>query len=112
MLELAIWTKSRPLPLEACWLSSPPKTAAFTGVGFTVAGKQAFWALAAAPNATDRRIPWKRWIESARLKLAHAPQRFRNEKDLADFLLATGFTASVRSSLTSGVEEKWFVGRK
>jgi trans-aconitate methyltransferase len=61
---------------------------------------------------TDRKIPWKRWIEATRLKLTKMPQRFRQEKEIAGFMTAAGFAVEVFASPTAGVEEKWFVGKK
>lgn len=61
---------------------------------------------------SERTFPWKRWVEEARLKITRTPRRFRREETIAGFLAAAGFDASVHSSPVSGVEEKWFVGRK
>jgi predicted exporter/SAM-dependent methyltransferase len=61
---------------------------------------------------SDRRVPWKRWIEAAHLKLTKIPQRFRQEKEITDFMYAAGFDVTVHPSPTTGVEEKWFQGRK
>jgi predicted exporter/2-polyprenyl-3-methyl-5-hydroxy-6-metoxy-1,4-benzoquinol methylase len=65
-----------------------------------------------ATISSDKKIPWKRWIETARLKLTHTPERFRSEKELVAFMEKTGFVVSVHASDTSGIEEKWFVGKK
>jgi hypothetical protein len=61
---------------------------------------------------SDKKIPWKRWMEIVRLKLTHASERFRSEKELVAFMGKTGFVVSVHVSDTSGIEEKWFVGNK
>jgi SAM-dependent methyltransferase len=61
---------------------------------------------------SGRKAPWKRWIESNRLKLAGMPERFRREEEIAGFLTASGFSVEVWASPTAGVEEKWFVGKK
>jgi SAM-dependent methyltransferase len=61
---------------------------------------------------SDKRNPWKRWIEVARLKITRAPNRFRGEKEIADFIKKAGFAVNVSASSTAGVEEKWFVGKK
>ncbi len=61
---------------------------------------------------SNKKIPWKRWIETARLKLTHTPGRFRSEKKLVAFMEKTGFLVSVHPSDTSGIEEKWFIGNK
>src|SRR5208283_1186256 len=68
--------------------------------------------LVRATIPSDKRNPWKRWIETARLKMTHAPNRFRGEKEIVDFMKKTGFTVNVYASDTKGIEEKWFVGRK
>jgi len=61
---------------------------------------------------SDRRVPWKRWFELARLKFAKIPERFRREKDIVFFMEQAGFTVKVHTSPTAGVEEMWFVGKK
>ena len=61
---------------------------------------------------SERRVPWKRWIEAGRLKLTKMPQRFRREEEIAGFISAAGFSVAVSVSPTAGVEEKWFVGKK
>ncbi len=61
---------------------------------------------------SERKFPWKRWMEEARLKITGTPRRFRREEAVAGFLAAAGFDASVHASPVSGVEEKWFIGRK
>jgi SAM-dependent methyltransferase len=68
--------------------------------------------LVRATIPSDKRNPWKRWIETTRLKMTHAPNRFRGEKEIVDFMKKTGFTVNVYASDTKGIEEKWFVGRK
>jgi predicted exporter/SAM-dependent methyltransferase len=61
---------------------------------------------------SNKRTPWKRWIETARLKITHAPNRFRGEKGIIDFMEKAGFAVSVYASDTKGIEEKWFAGKK
>lgn len=61
---------------------------------------------------SERKVPWKRWIEKTCLRLAKMPQRFRQEKEIAGFMAAAGFKVKVHGSPTDGVEEKWFVGNK
>jgi predicted exporter/SAM-dependent methyltransferase len=61
---------------------------------------------------SDRRVPWKRWIEAIRLKIMKMPQRFRWEEEIAGFMTAAGFSLTVHRSPAAGVEEKWFQGRK
>jgi predicted exporter/SAM-dependent methyltransferase len=61
---------------------------------------------------SNKKVPWKRWIETARLKLTHTPERFRSEKELVAFMEKTAFVVSVHASGMSGIEEKWFVGNK
>ena len=68
--------------------------------------------LVRATIPSDKRNPWKRWIETARLKIVRAPARFRGEKEIVDFIEKAGFAVSVSASDTKGIEEKWFVGRK
>jgi predicted exporter/SAM-dependent methyltransferase len=68
--------------------------------------------LVRATIPSDKNNPWKRWIKTARLKITHAQNRFRSEKEIADFMSAAGFDVAVHASPTNGVEEKWFVGRK
>jgi len=61
---------------------------------------------------TDRKVPWKRWMEKLRLKITGIPERFREEKVIAGFMQQAGFSVQVSASPTAGVEEKWFVGKK
>jgi len=61
---------------------------------------------------SERKVPWKRWIEAARLKMTGMRERFRREEEIAGFLSAAGFNVSVHCSPTPGVEEKWFVGKR
>jgi len=61
---------------------------------------------------SDRKVPWKRWIETARLKWTGIPERFRGEREIAGFMEAAGLTVRVHASPVPGVEEKWFVGGK
>jgi trans-aconitate methyltransferase len=68
--------------------------------------------LVRATIPSDKRTPWKRWIEVARLKITQAPNRFRGEEENVDFMKKAAFTVNVFPSDTKGVEEKWFVGKK
>ena len=68
--------------------------------------------LVRATIPSDKTNPWKRWIETARLKITRAPARFRGEKEIVDFMEKAGFTVSVSASDTKGIEEKWFVGKR
>ncbi|MEN6620229.1 MAG: methyltransferase domain-containing protein [Smithella sp.] len=61
---------------------------------------------------SDRKAPWKRWIESMHLKFIHMPERFRSETSIIGFMNSAGFTVTAFSSDIPGVEEKWFVGKK
>jgi predicted exporter/ubiquinone/menaquinone biosynthesis C-methylase UbiE len=61
---------------------------------------------------SERRIPWKRWLEEWHLKIANIPRRFRSENQISSWMERTGFDVSVQVSSTPGVEEKWFVGKK
>jgi predicted exporter/SAM-dependent methyltransferase len=61
---------------------------------------------------SDKKIPWKRWMEKARLKLTGMQERFRQENEIAGFMAASGLSVEVFTSPTEGVEEKWFVGKK
>ena len=58
------------------------------------------------------KIPWKRRIEMLHLKVMGIPERFRAEGVVLRFMKEAGFAVEVHASQTSGVEEKWFVGRK
>ncbi|HOW56560.1 MAG TPA: MMPL family transporter [Smithellaceae bacterium] len=61
---------------------------------------------------TDKKIPWKRWIEKIRLQISETPERFRSEQQICDLMQSAGFKVGRHDSETAGVEEKWFVGRK
>jgi len=39
-------------------------------------------------------------------------ERFRQEKEIAFSMAASGLSVEVFTSPTAGVEEKWFVGKK
>jgi SAM-dependent methyltransferase len=60
---------------------------------------------------SDRKVPWKRWIEATRLKLTGMQERFRKENEIAGFMTAAGFAVVVSASPIAAVEEKWFVGK-
>ncbi len=61
---------------------------------------------------SGKRTPWKRWAEIARLKITRAPNRFRSENEVVDFMEKAGFAVSVFASGAKGIEEKWFTGKK
>lgn len=61
---------------------------------------------------SDRKVPWKRWMERFRLRYSNIPERFRSKNEIADFMVRAGFTVTVSASPTAGVEEKWFTGKK
>ena len=61
---------------------------------------------------SDKRNPWKRWIEIIRLKITDMPNRFRGEKEIVDFMKTAGFDVAVSASPQKGIEEKWFAGKK
>lgn len=61
---------------------------------------------------SDKPTPWKRWIETIRLKLTGGPDRFYPEQEIIDFMKKAGFAVNVFASDTKGTEEKWFVGKK
>ncbi len=58
------------------------------------------------------KVPWKRWIESFRLRRSQTPERFRSEDEITTFLTEAGYDVTVSTSPAAGVEEKWFVGSK
>ncbi len=68
--------------------------------------------LVRATIPSNKRNPWKRWIETVRLRMTHMPNRFRGEKEIVDFMEKAGFAVSVSASDTEGIEEKWFAGKK
>ena len=61
---------------------------------------------------SERKVPWKRWIEAAHLKIIGMGKRFRPENEIACFMAAAGFDVNVHASSAANVEEKWFVGKK
>jgi uncharacterized protein len=61
---------------------------------------------------SNRKLPWKRWIETARLLFSDMPERFRTTQEIETFMMTAGFVADVHLSSTIGVEEKWFIGKK
>ncbi len=61
---------------------------------------------------SDRKMPWKRWIEMLHLRIIKTPQRFRREEEIADYIKTAGFDVQVHASPITGVEEKWFLGSK
>jgi predicted exporter/SAM-dependent methyltransferase len=58
------------------------------------------------------KVPWKRWIETARLQWTGMPKRFRVERGITGFMEEAGFDVAVHASPVPGVEEKWFIGKK
>ncbi len=58
---------------------------------------------------TDRRVPWKRWIEEARIRAGKGVLRFRTEKEIRDILEEAGFSLSEAARSAPGEEEIWFV---
>ena len=68
--------------------------------------------LVRATIPSDARNPWKRWIETVRLKFTRPPNRFRAEFEIVDFMEKAKFNVQVFSSDFKGTEEKWFVGKK
>ena len=68
--------------------------------------------LVRATVRSAKKVPWKRWIETTRLKIIGMRQHFRREDEIAGLMLTAGFAVTVHISLTVGVEEKWFVGKK
>ncbi len=68
--------------------------------------------LVRATIPSDKRNPWKRRIETVRLKITRMPNRFRTETEIVDFMKQAGFAVKVFASDTVGIEEKWFVGKK
>jgi predicted exporter/trans-aconitate methyltransferase len=61
---------------------------------------------------SNKKVPWKRWMEKIRLMMTGMQERFRQEKEIANFMAVTGLLVEVFTSPTVGVEEKWFVGKK
>ena len=68
--------------------------------------------LVRATIPSDKPNPWKRWIETTRLKMTGMPNRFRSETEIADFMKQAGFAVNVFASDFIGIEEKWFMGKK
>jgi len=68
--------------------------------------------LVRATVRSAKKVPWKRWIETTRLKIIGMRQYFRREDEIAGLMFTAGFAVTVHISLTVGVEEKWFVGKK
>ncbi|HPD57554.1 MAG TPA: MMPL family transporter [Smithellaceae bacterium] len=61
---------------------------------------------------SERKIPWKRWMEAIRLKVARLPERFRAQTEIEKLISGAGFKVEVFDAVAAHVEEKWFVGRK
>jgi predicted exporter len=61
---------------------------------------------------SGRKVPWKRWVESTRLRMAGMQERFRRSDEMIGLMSAAGFRVTVSDSPTAGVEEKWFQGSK
>ena len=68
--------------------------------------------LVRATIPSDKTNPWKRWIETTRLKITRMPNRFRSEQEIVNFMKRAKFNVQVFSSDFKGTEEKWFVGKK
>ncbi|MGB4206786.1 MAG: hypothetical protein WBJ43_02220, partial [Smithellaceae bacterium] len=61
---------------------------------------------------SERKIPWKRWMEALRLKFARMPERFRAREDLITLIADAGFKVEIFDAVVVQSEEKWFVGKK
>jgi uncharacterized protein len=61
---------------------------------------------------SEIKVPWKRWLEVVRLKMTGMREHFHQENEITGLMTAAGFSAVVHPSCRSGVEEKWFVGKK
>ena len=61
---------------------------------------------------SEIKVPWKRWLEVVRLKMTGIREHFHQENEITGLMTAAGFSAVVHPSCRSGVEEKWFVGKK
>lgn len=61
---------------------------------------------------SDKKVPWKRWIESIRLKLTKTPERFRKETEIFNYMTGAGFAVKVHDSVKASIKEKWLVGKK
>jgi predicted exporter/ubiquinone/menaquinone biosynthesis C-methylase UbiE len=60
---------------------------------------------------SDKKMPWKRRIESIRAKLTKTPVCFRKEAEIVNYMTSAGFAVSVNASAQASVEEKWLVGK-
>ena len=61
---------------------------------------------------SERKIPWKRWVEKTRLRFVRLPERFRAREEIRSLISGAGFEVEVFDAAVAYVEEKWFVGRK
>jgi len=68
--------------------------------------------LVRATVPSERKIPWKRWMEALRLKFARMPERFRAREDLITLIADAGFKVEIFDAVVVQSEEKWFVGKK
>ncbi len=61
---------------------------------------------------SERKIPWKRWIEVLRLRFVRMPECFRARQELIKLIADAGFKVEVFDAAVVQSEEKWFVGKK
>jgi predicted exporter len=54
-------------------------------------------------------FPWKRWIETTRIRMQKGTPFFRSERDIRDILTKAGFTLSCTEIGAPGEEEWWFI---
>jgi len=60
---------------------------------------------------SEKRFPWKRWIEMTRISMHKSIPHFRSEKDILSIISEAGFEINCQEISAPGGEEWWFVAK-
>jgi SAM-dependent methyltransferase len=58
---------------------------------------------------SGKRFPWKRWIETTRIRIQKGIPHFRSETDIMAIISKAGFNITLTEISAPGDEELWFV---
>jgi SAM-dependent methyltransferase len=60
---------------------------------------------------SEKRFPWKRWLEMTRSRMHKRVPHFRSEKDILSIISEAGFNITCTEISAPGGEEWWFVAK-
>ncbi len=58
---------------------------------------------------SEKRFPWKRWIETARIRMQKGAPHYRAEKDILAIIENAGFDVTHKEISAPGEEEWWYI---